>query len=152
MKKELVRDWMTKNVITVLPDTTLPDAHQIMTEQTIRRLPVVDKHGRLVGIITRGDVRGAEPSQATTLSIWEMNYLLAQLEVKEVMTRDPITLPDTATIGTAARTMLENRISGLPIINNQGKVVGIITESDIFRMVTLHEWGVAEEGEVALTV
>lgn len=152
MKKELVRDWMTKNVITVLPDISLPEAHNIMTEQTIRRLPVVNKYGKLVGIITRGDVRGAEPSQATSLSIWEINYLLSQLKVKEIMTRDPITLPDTATIGTAARTMLENQISGLPIVNGRGDVVGIITESDIFRMVTLHEWGVSEAEENALVV
>jgi CBS domain-containing protein len=152
MKKELVKDWMTKNVITVLPDTSLPEAHKIMMEKTIRRLPVVNKHGKLIGIITRGDVRGGEPSQATSLSIWEINYLLAQLNVKEIMTKNTITLPDTATVGTAAQTMLENQISGLPIINGTGEVVGIITESDIFRMVTLHEWGMSEEEEEALVV
>lgn len=149
MKTELVKDWMTDDVVTVTPETTLPEAHQIMTDQGIRRLPVVDKHRRLVGIVTRGDVRGAEPSQATTLSIWELNYLLSQLKIKEIMTPDPITVLETATVGTAARTMLENRISGLPIVNGRGELVGIITESDIFRMVTLHEWGV-EEKELAL--
>jgi CBS domain-containing protein len=144
MKTELVKDWMTKDVITVSPETTLPETHKLMTEYKVRRLPVVNKHGRLVGIITRGDVRGAEPSQATTLSIWELNYLLAQLKIKEIMTGDPITIPQTATVGTAARTMLENRISGLPILNDRGDLLGIITESDIFRMVTLHEWGLSE--------
>ncbi len=145
MKTELVRDWMTKDVITVLPNTTLPEAHKIMKEQTIRRLPVVDQRGRLIGIITRGDVREAQPSQATTLSIWELNYLLAQLKVGEIMTPNPITIPQNATVGTAARTMLENQISGLPIVDDAGRLVGIITESDIFRMVTLHEWGVSED-------
>jgi acetoin utilization protein AcuB len=149
MKTELVKDWMTKDVITIFPNTTLPEAHEIMTNNSIRRLPVVDKRGRLVGIVTRGDVRGAEPSPATTLSIWELNYLLAQLEVKEIMTHDPITVPENATIGTAARTMLENQISGLPILNDNRELVGIITESDIFRMVTLHEWGVSESEELA---
>jgi len=152
MKTELVKDWMTKDVITISPHTTLPEAHKIMTEQLIRRLPVVDKKGKLVGIVTRGDIRGAEPSQATTLSIWELNYLLAGLKVQEIMTPDPITLPQTATIGKAARTMLENQISGLPILDEREQVAGIITESDIFRMVTLHEWGVTEGEEAELVV
>ena len=152
MKKELVKDWMTKDVVTISPDTTLPEAHKIMTEQTIRRLPVLNKHGRLVGIVTRGDVRGAEPSQATTLSIWELNYLLAQLKVTEIMTPDPIAIPQTATVGSAARTMLENQISGLPIVTERGELVGIITESDIFRMVTLNEWGVSEAEEMELVL
>lgn len=148
MKTELVKDWMSKNVITASPDTTLPQAHEKMTSNNIRRLPIVNKHGRLVGIVTRGDVRGAEPSQATTLSIWEINYLLAQLKVEEIMTPNPITILETDTIGTAARTMLENQISGLPILDTGGRLVGIITESDIFRMVTLHEWGVSETQEL----
>jgi CBS domain-containing protein len=123
----------------------VPEAHKMMTDYKVRRLPVVDKHGRLVGIITRGDVRGAGPSQATTLSVWELNYLLARLKVMEVMTPNPITIKQTATIGTAAHIMLENHISGLPIVSQSGDLVGIITESDIFRMVALHEWGVSED-------
>lgn len=134
MKTELVKDWMTKEVITVEKKTTLPEAHKLMTDKKIRRLPVLDKNGRLVGIVTRGDIRGAEPSQATTLSIWELNYLLGQLAVSEIMSRNLKTVPESATIGTAARMMLENRISGLPVMNNKGALVGIITESDIFRL------------------
>ena len=140
MKQELVRDWMSKEVITCTPDTTLPQAHQIMTENNIRRLPVIKKDGRLAGIITRSDVRGAQPSEATTLSIWELNYLLATLKVKKIMTPDPITIDQEATIGTAARLMLENKVSGLPVVNEKKQLVGIITESDIFSMVVLHEW------------
>jgi CBS domain-containing protein len=145
MKKELVREWMTRDVITVTPETTLPEAHQIMMNEEIRRLPVVRGDGRLVGIITRGDVRGAQPSPATSLSIWELNYLLAKLKVEQIMTRDPISVHEDATIGEAARVMLENRVSGLPVIGEAGRLVGIITESDIFSMVVLHEWSEDEE-------
>ena len=140
MKQELVSVWMTKNVLTADPTTTLPEAHQLMMSKNIRRLPVVDKSGRLVGIVTLGDIRGAQPSEATSLSIWEMNYLLANLKLKKVMTPDPVTIGSDATIGEAARLMLENKVSGLPVVNDEHKVIGIITESDIFSMVVLHEW------------
>lgn len=145
MKRELVRDWMTREIITVTPDTTLPDAHQIMMNEEIRRLPVVYSDGRLAGIITLGDVRGAQPSPATSLSIWELNYLLSQLKVEKIMTPDPVTIHEDATIGEAARVMLENRVSGLPVVDKAGKLAGIITESDIFSMVVLHEWSEDEE-------
>ncbi len=145
MKRELVRDWMTREIITVTPDTALPEAHQIMMNEEIRRLPVVYSDGRLAGIITLGDVRGAQPSPATSLSIWELNYLLSQLKVEKIMTPDPVTIHEDATIGEAARVMLENRISGLPVVDNTGRLAGIITESDIFSMVVLHEWSEDEE-------
>jgi CBS domain-containing protein len=134
MRKALVRDWMSKNVITVTPETTLPEAHRLMTEHKIRRLPVV-KDGKVVGIVTRGDIRGAEPSEATSLSIWELNYLLSRLRVEEIMTPNPITIPPDATIGEAAQLMLKHKISGLPVVDAQGALVGIITESDIFRLI-----------------
>jgi CBS domain-containing protein len=140
MKKELVRDWMTADVITIYPDTAVPEAHQLMKREEIRRLPVVDSAGRLVGIVTLGDLRAAEPSPATSLSVWELNYLIANLTVDKIMTHDPVTVSPDSTIGEAARTMLENRVSGLPVLDDEGKVVGIITESDIFSMVVLHEW------------
>lgn len=149
MKREVVRDWMTREIITVTPDTTLPEAHQIMMNEEIRRLPVVYSDGRLAGIITLGDVRGAQPSPATSLSIWELNYLLSQLKVEKIMTPDPITIHEDATIGEAARVMLENRVSGLPVVDNTGKLAGIITESDIFSMVVLHEWSEDEEAVAA---
>ncbi|WP_374687746.1 CBS domain-containing protein [Promineifilum sp.] len=141
MKKELVKDWMSTEVVTITPDTTLPEAHQIMTNEEIRRLPVVDSDGRLVGIVTIGDVRSAEPSPATSLSIWEMNYLLSTLKVEKIMTTTPWTITAEATIGEAARMMLEHRVSGLPVVDEEHHVIGIITESDIFSMVVLHEWG-----------
>lgn len=143
MKQELVRDWMIEHVITVAPDTTLPEAHRLMTQKRIRRVPVVDD-GELVGIITYGDVRAAEPSGATSLSVWEVNYLLAQLKVEEIMTPDPITVHPEATIGEAAQIMLQHKISGLPVVTWDGQLIGIITESDIFRMV-VHDW-ISETG------
>lgn len=135
MKQELVSDWMTENPITVVPDTTLVDAHMLLKENDIRRLPVVDAQGTLVGIVTLGDVREASPSDATSLSIWEMNYLLAKLRIEDIMTADPVTIYLTDTIAQAAMLMLEHKISGLPVVDPDGRLVGIITESDIFRLV-----------------
>lgn len=138
MKQELVRDWMTGEVITIAPDTSLAQAHKLMQEKRIRRLPVVD-HDRIVGIVTLGDVRGAEPSRASSLSIWEMNDLLAKLKIFEIMTQRPVTIPEDASIGEAARIMLDKKFSGLPVVDEAGHLVGIITESDIFRLVA-SEW------------
>ncbi len=139
MKQDLVKHWMTRDVVTITPDTSLHEAHRLMTEKHVRRLPVVDR-GKLVGIVTLGDVRGAEPSAASTLSVWEMNKLLANLKVSEIMTREPVTISQEATISTVAEIMLEKKFSGLPVVDDQGKLVGIITESDIFRLV-VREWG-----------
>lgn len=132
MIKKFVSDWMTPNPITIAPKTTLPDAHNLMKQANIRRLPVID-HGQLVGIVTLGDVREAEPSNATTLSIFELNYLLAKLTVDKIMTREPLTISPDATIREAARQMLAHKIGGLPVMD-EGRLVGIITESDIFRV------------------
>jgi acetoin utilization protein AcuB len=138
VKQQLIKEWMTPEVVIVTPDTALPDAHRLMSENEIRRLPVV-KNGRLVGIVTRGDVRGAEPSEATSLSIWELNYLLARLKTSEIMTPKPVTVSPDATISEAAQLMLDNKISGIPVVNEEMNVVGIITESDIFRLV-VSQW------------
>lgn len=135
MKDQLVQDWMTRDVIIADPNTTLPEAHRLMQENRIRRLPVVDD-GKLVGIVTLGDVREASPSDATSLSIFELNYLLAQLQMHEIMTTDAITVTPLTTIARAAQLMMENKISGLPVVD-RAKLVGIITESDIFRMLVM---------------
>jgi acetoin utilization protein AcuB len=107
MKHLLVKDWMTQEVISINPNTTLPEAHRLMLDNQIRRLPVI-REGRLVGIVTRGDIRGAQPSVATSLSIWELNYLISNLKIEKIMTRSPITISQDATIGEAARTMLHH--------------------------------------------
>lgn len=143
MKNELVREWMTADVITVTPDTTLPEADRLIVDNMIRRLPVI-KNGKLVGICTYGDIREARPSPATSLSIWELNYLLSQLTMGEIMTANPVTISPKATIGEAARLMLKNQISGLPVVDNHHHLVGIITESDIFRLV-VQQWENMEE-------
>ena len=133
MENQLVLDWMTPDPVTVAPDTLLPEVHRLMHEHHIRRLPVM-KDGELVGIVTLGDVREAEPSDATTLTIWEINFLLARLTVDEIFTPIPITVTPMDPLGHVAKTMLEYKVSGLPVLDN-GKLVGIITESDIFRAV-----------------
>lgn len=132
-EKVKVRDWMTKNVITTRRNTSISSAHQVMRENNIRRLPVVE-NGKLVGLISIGDVREARPSDATTLSIWELNYLWAQLVVDKVMTLNVYTVTPDASVLDAAELMLEHKISGLPVVDTDGTLVGILTESDIFRM------------------
>lgn len=132
MNKSHVRDWMTPNPITIDPQTTLPEAHKLMKECHIRRLPVVD-HDKVVGILTLGDIREASPSNASSLSIFELNYLLAKLTVEKIMTRDPISIAPDATVRQAAQLMLDHKIGSLPVVEND-KLVGIITESDIFRV------------------
>jgi CBS domain-containing protein len=136
MKEQLVSEWMTHEVISVSPDRTVPEAIRIMKEYEIRRLPVVDEDGRLIGIVTQGDLQQASPSDATTLSLFELNYLLAKLPVRDVMTREPITVTPITRIAHAAQLMLEHKIGGLPVLEH-GKLTGIITESDIFRMLVL---------------
>jgi len=145
MKLEMVSDWMTTDPVTITPDTTVPEAHRLMMAHSIRRLPVV-KRARLVGIVTLGDLRGAEPSGATSLSIWEVNYLVSKLRIEEIMTPRPFTISPDATLGEAAQMMLRYKISGLPVTDEDGRVVGIITESDIFRMV-VRDW--QQESELA---
>ena len=134
IEKTLVKDWMSTPVVSVSPITSIGSAHQILKERGIRRLPVID-HNKLVGIITIGDVREASPSDATSLSIWELNYLWGQITVEKVMSRNVITTESEAPIFEAARLMLENKVSGLPVVDPESKaVVGILTESDVFRM------------------
>ena len=133
LKDVLIRDWMTSDVISVTPDTPIANAHQIMKKNNIRRLVVLDGD-KLVGIVTIGDVREASPSDATSLSIWELNYLWAQLKVDGVMTHKAFTVRDDEPVINAARLMLEQKVSGLPVIDEHKRVVGIITESDVFRM------------------
>ncbi len=129
----MVSEWMTSPVLSITPSTPIANAHQMMKDYGIRRLPVVEDN-RLVGIITLGDVREASPSDATTLSIWELNYLWAQLTVDRVMSRKVLTVHPTDLVLEAARIMLEHKVSGLPVVNQRDELIGIVTESDIFRM------------------
>jgi len=126
----LVRDRMTAPAITVEPKTPIYDALALMKERRIRRLPVL-KGRRLVGIVTWTDLMRASPSPATTLSVWEIPYLLMKAPVSEVMTRTVISVPPAATVEEAAVLMRRHKIGGMPVVE-QGAVVGVITESDIF--------------------
>lgn len=132
MNTEPVRSWMTEKVITITPQTTLPEAQRIMLEHKLRRLPVM-KSDQLVGIVTLGDIREASPSDATTLSIYEMNYFMDRLTAKDFMTSNPITIAPDATIAETARLMVDHKIGGLPVMDN-GRLVGIITETDLCRV------------------
>ncbi|MCB9418328.1 MAG: CBS domain-containing protein [Ardenticatenaceae bacterium] len=143
MRLELVRDWMTRDVIFVEPDTLLSVADDLLAAHRIRRLPVVE-NGRLVGIVTYGDIREARPSPSSRVNLWEMQYLMSQLVVAEIMTADPLTVLQDATVGEAAQLMLKQRIGGLPVVDTEGVLVGIITESDIFRLV-VRDWLRSEE-------
>ena len=134
MKHLLVKDWMTKDVITASLEMPMLEAHKLMRENKIRRMPVCDRHGKVVGIVTRSDVRQAEPSDATSLNVWEINYLLAKLTVRGIMTKDAMTIRPSDTVKDAATVMHNNQIGALPVTEESGALVGIITESDIFRI------------------
>jgi acetoin utilization protein AcuB len=127
-----VGDRMSSPAVTVGGKTTFQDALQRMKDQGFRRLPVVTKKGRLVGIISERDLLHAAPSSATSLSIWEITYLLSKLQVKELMTRDVITTTPDTPIEDAARLMAAGRVGGLPVVDADNHVVGVITETDIF--------------------
>ena len=122
---------MTPNPTTIESTTTIADASELMRKRKFRRLPVVD-NGRLVGIVTDRDLRTVAPSPATTLSIFELNYLLAKMQVKDIMHKDVITIPVDATIEEAALIMSTRHIGGLVVVGENGNVVGVITETDIF--------------------
>ena len=130
----LVGERMTRNPFTATPDMPVSEALGLIRREKVRRLPVLNKpHGKLVGIVSEKDLLYASPSPATSLSMWEINYLLAKLKVREVMTAPVITVSEGEPLENAARIMVDNKIGGLPVVE-RGKLVGIITESDIFRM------------------
>lgn len=129
-----VQDWMTPTPYTCTPDASLADAWEIMAQHGIRRLPVIDR-GRLVGIVSYGDLREAAPSSIAGLSLFEVSYFWARLSVRDAMTPDPITVTPETPVREAAQIMLDHKIGGLPVVDAQGRLVGIFTESDILRFV-----------------
>lgn len=128
----LVGERMSHPVITIPPDMPIVDALAMMKREHIRRTPVV-KDGKLIGIVSDKDLLNASPSQATSLSVWEMNYLLSKIQIKDVMTRDVFTVTETTPIEEAARIMADNKIGGLPVMRGD-RLVGIITETDLFKV------------------
>ncbi|HBR02560.1 MAG TPA: transcriptional regulator [Ruminiclostridium sp.] len=125
-----VKSKMTANPFTISPDQTIPEANEIMAQHGVRRLPVI-KNGKLVGIVSKEDIAQASPSKATSLSVGEINYLLAKTKISKVMTKDPISIQSGALLEEAAILMRDHHVSILPVVDN-GKLVGIITESNIF--------------------
>jgi len=139
----LVGERMKHPVITIPPDMTIVDALDLMKREHIRRTPVV-KDNKLVGIISDKDLLNASPSPATSLSIWEMNYLLSKVPVRDVMTKKVLTVTEDTPIEEAARIMADNKIGGLPVMRGD-RVVGIITETDLFKLF-LELMGARESG------
>lgn len=126
-----VKDFMTRKVVYISPDTTIAHAADIMRDQKLHRLPVIE-NDKLVGLVTEGTIAEASPSKATSLSIYEMNYLLNKTKVKDVMIQDVVTISQYASLEDATYLMLKNKIGILPVVDNE-QVYGIITDRDIFK-------------------
>ena len=129
----LVKNWMSKNVITVDINDSMQDAMKHLKEHDIRMLPVMKK-GKLVGIVTDRDLKKASASNATSLEIHELLYLLMKIKVKDIMTKDVITVPPDYTVEETAQVLEKNRISGVPVVDADGQLVGTITQTDLFRV------------------
>jgi acetoin utilization protein AcuB len=140
----LVRNWMSKNVVAVEVDESMQQAINLMKEHSIRLLPVLKK-GKLVGVVTDRDLKRASPSDATTLDVHELLYLIAKIKIKDVMTKKPITVPPDFTVEEAAEVLLKNKISGVPVTDDKNHVVGVITQQDLFN-VLISLTGVGKRG------
>ncbi|MDY6988854.1 MAG: CBS and ACT domain-containing protein [Thermodesulfobacteriota bacterium] len=130
----LVQGWMTTDVMTIDEGTSMMKASIIMKEKKIRCLPVVDKKGKVMGIVSDRDLKDAAPSKATTLDVYELNYLLSSMKIGDIMTKNLVFVRPDETVEFAALLMLENKISSLPVINDKHNLVGIITQTDIFKV------------------
>ena len=130
-----IREYMTSPVVTVTSDTLIHDAQKMMQEHGIRRLPVVDR-GKLVGLVTQDRLKDTAPSPATSLSIWEMHYLLAKMKVKEVMVTDVVTVTPDATVEATCVLAQKHNIGTLPVVDKKGNLVGIATTTDLYRFIT----------------
>ena len=129
----IVSNWMSKNVITVGVDDSMHDAMKRMKEKDIRMLPVLKK-GKLVGVVTDRDIKRASASDATTLDVHELLYLVSKIKVGNIMTKDPVTVPQNFTVEETAEVLLKHKISGVPVVDQNGQLVGIITQTDLFRV------------------
>jgi acetoin utilization protein AcuB len=138
-----VGERMSRPVISVAPETPVHDALAMFKKEHIRRAPVI-KDGKLLGIVTENDLLNASPSRATTLSVWEMNYLMSKVTVRQVMSKKVKSIDVDTPIEEAARLMVDSKIGGMPV-TREGKIVGMITETDLFR-VLLELMGAREKG------
>jgi acetoin utilization protein AcuB len=140
----LVGERMKHPVLTITPDVPVQEALARLRKDNVRRYPVVDKRGKLIGIVTDSDLMNASPSEATTLSVWEINFLLSKITVERVMAKEVITVDENTPIEEAARIMADHHIGGLPVMH-KGRLVGIITETDLFN-IFLELFGARSEG------
>jgi acetoin utilization protein AcuB len=140
----LVGDRMTKRPVTVTEGASVDEALHLMRSEKVRRLPVLNKRGQLVGIVSEKDLLYASPSPATTLSIYEIPYLLSKIKMWDIMAQDVITVTEDTPLEEAARIMADNKVGGLPVTRGD-KLVGIITETDLFK-VFLEMLGAREDG------
>lgn len=148
----LVRNWMTEELVTANPDTSLLKLGKMMRDHDIRRIPIVDKNNILVGIVSDRDVRDASPSKATTLDMYEMHYLLAEIKARDIMTPKPFTIKPTDTVEKAAMIMLDHKIGGLPVVDADNRILGIISEQDVFKVLVITT-GIREGGfQLALSI
>jgi len=145
MEKMCVREIMTSPAIVVSPETTLPVANTLMKENRIRHLPVVD-NGRLVGIVSRGDLREASTTAAVNADSYELSFMLSKLTVGKLMTTKVLTVTQDAPIVYVAELMTEHKIACLPVVETDGSVIGIVTESDLLKMLVRKLRGM-EEGK-----
>jgi acetoin utilization protein AcuB len=129
----LVKNWMSKNVVTINEEDSMQDAMKLMKQHNIRMLPVL-KHGVLTGVLTDRDLKRASASDATTLDVHELLFLISKIKVKNIMSKNPISVPPDLTVEETAEILLNNKISGVPVVDESGNVVGTITQSDLFRV------------------
>lgn len=138
-----VKDFMTRKVVYVSPDTTVAHTADMMREQGLRRLPVIE-NDRLVGVVTERTMAEASPSKVTSLSIYEMNYLLNKTKIRDIMARDVVTVSPYASLEDAVYAMMKNQVGILPVVEAD-QVFGVITEKDVFKAF-LEVSGYGEEG------
>ncbi len=130
----LVSNWMSKEVVTITADRSMMKASKVMKDKGISRVPVVDGEGRIIGIISDRDIKDASPSKATTLDMHELYYLLSEIKIKDIMTKKVTTIREDETVEKAAVLMLEGNFGGLPVVDEEKRPVGILTDTDVFKV------------------
>jgi acetoin utilization protein AcuB len=129
----IVANWMSAPAITLRPEDSIATAVALMKQKRIRRIPIVSDSGELVGIVSDRDLKEVSPSRASTLDIWELHYVLDRLKLADIMTKKPWTVKPETPIEKAALLMMRKRVEGLPVLDDARRVVGIVTEGDVFR-------------------
>ncbi|MHB8809669.1 MAG: CBS and ACT domain-containing protein [Desulfobulbaceae bacterium] len=129
----LVKNWMSRKVITIDPEDSMAHAAKLIREHKVHMLPVTRK-GKLVGVVSDSDLKRASASDATTLEAHELLYLLAKVKIQEIMSKNPVTVPPDHTVEETAEILLQNNISGVPVVDTEGELAGIITRDDLFKV------------------